>query len=52
MKPNDERALGLMSRAAQVVLEDFKDVVMAYGQSDEYSFVFKKHTSMYNRRGR
>ncbi|KAK6174339.1 hypothetical protein SNE40_017637 [Patella caerulea] len=50
VKPNDERALGLMSRAAQKVLEDFKDVVLAYGQSDEFSFVFKKDTSVYNRR--
>ncbi|XP_071090024.1 probable tRNA(His) guanylyltransferase isoform X1 [Haliotis cracherodii] len=51
VKPNDERSLGLMTRAALAVMEDFKDVVMAYGQSDEYSFVFKKHTTMYNRRG-
>ncbi|XP_067656575.1 probable tRNA(His) guanylyltransferase isoform X1 [Haliotis asinina] len=51
VKPNDERSLGLMTRAALAVMEDFKDIVMAYGQSDEYSFVFKKHTTMYNRRG-
>ncbi|ESO97020.1 hypothetical protein LOTGIDRAFT_115350 [Lottia gigantea] len=50
VKPNDERALGLMCRAAQTVLEDFKDIVLAYGQSDEFSFVFKKDTSVYNRR--
>ncbi|XP_060071281.1 probable tRNA(His) guanylyltransferase [Ylistrum balloti] len=50
MKPNDERGLGLMTKAAHCVLEEFKDVVMAYGQSDEYSFVFKKNTKMFNRR--
>lgn len=52
MKPNDERGLGLMTRAAQNVMEDLKDIVMAYGQSDEYSFVFHKNTALYNRRGR
>ncbi|KAK7499403.1 hypothetical protein BaRGS_00009378 [Batillaria attramentaria] len=51
MKPNDERGLNLMTRAAQNVMEDFKDIVLAYGQSDEYSFVFHKSTNMYNRRG-
>ncbi|XP_025094039.1 probable tRNA(His) guanylyltransferase [Pomacea canaliculata] len=51
MKPNDERGLGLMTRAAQNVMEDLKDIVMAYGQSDEYSFVFHKNTALYNRRG-
>ncbi|OWF49248.1 probable tRNA(His) guanylyltransferase [Mizuhopecten yessoensis] len=50
MKPNDDRGLSLMTKAAQCVLEEFKDVVMAYGQSDEYSFIFKKNTKMFNRR--
>ncbi|KAK7109307.1 hypothetical protein V1264_013368 [Littorina saxatilis] len=51
MKPNDERGLNLMTRAAQNVMEDFKDIVIAYGQSDEFSFVFHKNTNIYNRRG-
>lgn len=51
MKPNDERGLGLMCRAAQTVMAEFKDVVLAYGQSDEFSFVFHKHCKLYNRRG-
>lgn len=50
LKPNDERALDLMSKAAETVMEEFKDIVIAYGQSDEYSFVFKKNTNVYNRR--
>uniref|UniRef100_H2YD64 tRNA(His) guanylyltransferase n=1 Tax=Ciona savignyi TaxID=51511 RepID=H2YD64_CIOSA len=49
-KPNDDRALGLMTRAARSVMELFNDVVLSYGQSDEYSFVFKKGTKTYNRR--
>lgn len=49
-KPNDPRALGLMNKAASVVLEEYKDVLIAYGQSDEYSFVLRKDTLLYNRR--
>lgn len=51
VKPNDERGLNLMTRAAQNVMEEFKDVVLAYGQSDEYSFVLHKASNVYNRRG-
>ena len=49
-KPNDLRGIQLMNRAAREVIEQFKDVVLAYGQSDEYSFVFKKRSNMFNRR--
>jgi tRNA(His) guanylyltransferase len=35
-KPNDERALLLMDRAAQSVIEQMPDVIMAFGESDEY----------------
>ncbi|XP_974895.2 probable tRNA(His) guanylyltransferase [Tribolium castaneum] len=50
-KPNDESALALMNKAASVVMNEFKDIVLAYGQSDEYSFVLRKDTALYNRRG-
>lgn len=50
-KPNDERALNLMNKAACSVMYEFKDVVLAYGQSDEYSFVLRKDSTLYNRRG-
>ncbi|XP_063982933.1 probable tRNA(His) guanylyltransferase isoform X2 [Diachasmimorpha longicaudata] len=49
-KPNDSRALALMNSAATVVMEEFKEITIAYGQSDEYSFVFKKDTQLYSRR--
>lgn len=49
-KPNDPRALWLMNRAATVVMQEYKDILIAYGQSDEYSFVLKKDTTLYNRR--
>ncbi|XP_064630775.1 probable tRNA(His) guanylyltransferase isoform X2 [Lineus longissimus] len=50
LKPNDVRSLNLMSKAAEVVMNEFKDIILAYGQSDEYSFVFKRNTNTYNRR--
>ncbi|KAK3597733.1 hypothetical protein CHS0354_006084 [Potamilus streckersoni] len=50
MKPNDDRSLKLMTKAADCVMEEFKDIILAYGQSDEYSFVFRRNTTVYNRR--
>ncbi|KAF6214388.1 hypothetical protein GE061_009128 [Apolygus lucorum] len=49
-KPNDLRGLTLMSRAAADVFQVFKDIVVGFGHSDEFSFVFKKNTNVYNRR--
>ncbi|KAM9835203.1 probable tRNA(His) guanylyltransferase isoform X2 [Syngnathus typhle] len=49
-KPNDNRALGLMARSAQSVMEDLEDIIIAYGQSDEFSFVFKRTTNWFKRR--
>ncbi|KAK0945589.1 tRNA-His guanylyltransferase [Friedmanniomyces endolithicus] len=49
-KPNDRRALNLMNAAATEVLRSFVDVVVAYGQSDEYSFVFHESTGLFERR--
>jgi len=50
VKPNDERGIGLMSAAAQKVMADFPEIVLSYGQSDEYSFIFHKNSKLYNRR--
>lgn len=38
-KPNDERALQLMDHAARDVMNEFKDIVLAFGESDEYRYV-------------
>lgn len=38
-KPNDVRALELMDRAAMAVMSEYKDVVLAFGESDEYRCV-------------
>lgn len=51
-KPNDNRALGLMTRSARSVIEELEDIVIAYGQSDEFSFVFKRTTTWFKRRAR
>jgi tRNA(His) guanylyltransferase len=39
-----------MNVCAVAVLEEFPDVVCAYGHSDEYSFVLRKQSSLYDRR--
>lgn len=50
IKPNDKRSLDLMSQCAKVVMKEFQDIFLAYGQSDEYSFVLRKETNIYSRR--
>ncbi|EXC28016.1 putative tRNA(His) guanylyltransferase [Morus notabilis] len=37
VKPNDEVALNLMNSCSTSMLEEFPDIVFAYGYSDEYS---------------
>lgn len=49
-KPNDLNALELMNKAAVCVFNEFNDIIIAYGQSDEYSFVFRQETDLYQRR--
>ncbi|VDM35692.1 unnamed protein product [Hydatigera taeniaeformis] len=52
VKPNDERALKLACAAAKRVMSQHNDIVLAYGQSDEFSFVFRRSTDSFNRRPR
>ncbi|KAF9262426.1 tRNAHis guanylyltransferase [Marasmius fiardii PR-910] len=49
-KPNDLRALKLMDRAAEALMKEYTDIVLGFGESDEYSFLLRKSTSLYNRR--
>ena len=37
-KPNDERALKLMDYAACEVMSEYPDIILAYGESDEYRY--------------
>jgi tRNA(His) 5'-end guanylyltransferase len=39
VKPNDRNALDLMNAAAQAVMKELPDLVLAYGNSDEYRYV-------------
>ncbi|GFS31290.1 probable tRNA(His) guanylyltransferase [Trichonephila inaurata madagascariensis] len=50
VKPNDQRSLDLMNKAAKTVFKEIHDVILAYGQSDEYSFIFERQTKLYKRR--
>lgn len=38
-KPNDLRALQLMDHAARNVMEEYPDIVLGFGESDEFRFV-------------
>ncbi|GMH40928.1 hypothetical protein BSKO_08832 [Bryopsis sp. KO-2023] len=49
-KPNDMRALNLMDECAKELMKEFQDIRIAFGQSDEYSFVLAKDTNLYGRR--
>ncbi|KAL5334890.1 tRNA guanylyltransferase [Aspergillus crustosus] len=49
-KPNDRRALDLMNAAAVEVLKDLPELAIAYGVSDEYSFVFHPNCELFERR--
>jgi len=50
LKPNDIRGIKLMNLAAMYVMNTFNDIFIAYGQSDEYSFAFRRDAKIYNRR--
>lgn len=49
-KPNDRRALELMNAAAVCVVTELPDVVVAYGISDEFSFVLRRDSCLFDRR--
>ncbi|KAF5130582.1 tRNA(His) guanylyltransferase [Metarhizium anisopliae] len=51
-KPNDRRALDLMNVAAMAVVTDIPEIIIAYGVSDEYSFVLHKSCDLFERRAR
>lgn len=49
-KPNDVRALNLMNKAAHCVMQELSDVFLAYGDSDEYSFLLRRNCQLFERR--
>lgn len=50
IKPNDQRCINLMAQAAKVVMSEFNEIKMAYGQSDEFSFILPRKCTLYQRR--
>ncbi|KAF8230588.1 tRNAHis guanylyltransferase [Tricholoma matsutake] len=50
VKPNDSRALQLMDHAARDVMDEYPDIVFGFGESDEFSFLFRKSADLYHRR--
>lgn len=42
-KPNDERALRLMDRAGRAVMEEYTDIVLGFGESDEFRCVSRSY---------
>jgi tRNA(His) guanylyltransferase len=50
-KPNDKRALDLMVESAKQVVRTFRGhIQLAYGYSDEFSFLIRSSSSILNRR--
>lgn len=49
-KPNDARGLLAMNDAAACVLRSFSDIIVGYGQSDEFSFVLRREARVFGRR--
>ncbi|KAI3617062.1 hypothetical protein CBS9595_002971 [Malassezia furfur] len=50
-KPNDAPALELMNEAGRAVLREFKGhITLAFGESDEYSFLIDRASTLYSRR--
>eukprot|EP00920_Eleutheroschizon_duboscqi_P005432 GHVT01012882.1.p1 GENE.GHVT01012882.1~~GHVT01012882.1.p1 ORF type:complete len:426 (+),score=88.75 GHVT01012882.1:4688-5965(+) len=49
-KPTDVDGTKLMNYCALQLMKDMPDIVLAFGQSDEYSFLFRQTTSLWNRR--
>jgi len=49
-KPNDLNLLNIMNSSARMTCVNFKDIVLSYGQSDEYSFVIHPKSTFFNRR--
>jgi len=50
VKPNDLRALQLMDHAARNIMEEYPDIVLGFGESDEFSFLLRKSADLYKRR--
>lgn len=50
VKPHDVRGLGLMNAAAAGVMREWGEAILAFGESDEFSFVFPRGCTTFGRR--
>eukprot|EP00049_Salpingoeca_infusionum_P011043 m.190539 g.190539 ORF g.190539 m.190539 type:complete len:325 (-) comp14821_c0_seq1:2331-3305(-) len=50
VKPNDTNALTVMNEAAIACMKEFPDIVLGYGESDEFSLVLKRDSTLFGRR--
>lgn len=50
IKPNDPRGLALMAQCAAAVMRDWGEAILAFGHSDEFSFVFPPQSTVFGRR--
>lgn len=49
-KPNDANSLRVMNLSAKELMKDIPDIIMGYGDSDEYSFLLRKNCDLFDRR--
>lgn len=49
-KPNDLAALTVMNKTAYTMLTQFPDILLAYGDSDEYLFLLRRDCELFERR--
>ncbi|KAG0636517.1 putative tRNA(His) guanylyltransferase [Tuber brumale] len=49
-RPNDPRALHLMNASARATMHTIPDISVAFGQSDEFSFLLQRKCSLFDRR--
>lgn len=49
-KPLDDRLIRLNAEVGRKVMENFDEMIFAFGESDEFSFIFKKSAQVFNRR--
>lgn len=50
-RPNDLNFTRLIEASVEVVMQDFKEIVLCYNFFREFNFVFSKNTTLYKRRG-
>jgi len=49
LHPIDDRMVGLMNECGRRVMARYEDIVFGFGQSDEFSFIFRRSARVLNR---